>query len=115
MLTNDDLLAMKWIANNTPTNSGFMVRTIIWSNSSLIPYDGGGWINLLTGRRVIIPKIGELYDICEFSIHNGVNFIYFGNKTPVEEFDLRLENFAEDSYSFVYQNQSVKIISLNCP
>jgi hypothetical protein len=115
LFTNDDMLAMNWIENNTPRDAAFMVRTIIWSNQTLVPYDGGGWITYTTGRRIIIPQIGELYDICEFSKLNGVNYIYFGNKPLIKTFDLRLDNLSQDSYLVAYQNQSVKIYSLNCP
>lgn len=115
LFTNDDLLAMEWIENNTPVNSVFMIRTIIWDNKTLVPSDGGGWINFTTGRRIIIPQLGELYDLCKFSKTNGVGYLYFGNETPDETFDLRLDNFSKGSYSIAYQNKSVKILSLSCP
>jgi hypothetical protein len=115
LFANEDALAMNWIGKNTQKNSGFLIRTIIWSNKTVIPSDGGGWINLLTGRRIIIPNIGELYDVCDFSKRNGVNYIYFGKKQQNETFDLRLDELARGNYTIVYKNQSVIIISLTCP
>lgn len=115
LFTNDDLLAMKWIKNNTPTNSAFMIRTIIWDNKTLVPKDGGGWINFTTGRRIIIPQLGELYDLCKFSKTNGVDYLYLRNETPNETFGFHLDIFSKDSYSIAYQNKSVKILSLSCP
>jgi hypothetical protein len=67
LLNKDDLLAMQWIRTHTPVNAGFMIRTTFWNNKTLVPYDGGGWINFLTGRRIRFPQIGELYDLCDFS------------------------------------------------
>ncbi len=115
LFTNEDALAMNWIGKNTLKNSGFLIRTIIWSNKTVVPSDGGGWINLLTGRRIVIPKVGELYDLCDFAKRNGVDYIYFGKKQQNETFDLRLDELTKGSYVVVYKNQSVVIISLSCP
>ena len=114
LLTSDDRFAMNWIENNTPQDSGFIVRTIIWGNSQLIPYDGGAWINFLTGRRIIIPQIGELYDLCGFAKQKRADYLYFGSKPLIETFDLRMDSFAPESYSVAYQNQTVKIYEISC-
>jgi len=115
LFTNEDMLAMKWISDSTAKDSGFLIRTTSWYNNALIPSDSGGWIPFLTGRRTIIPQVGELYDICEFATDRGVNYIYFGKQTGNDRFDLRLSDLNVDSYDVVYGSQSVEIVSLRCP
>lgn len=115
MFTRDDQLAMGWIRNHAPPDSTFLVRTVFWNNSSLIAYDGGGWITLLTGRGIILPQLGELHDLCEFSRQAGVDYMYFGSKPSVNDFDLRLDSLTEENYFLEYQNQTVDIYSFHCP
>ena len=115
LFTSEDVLAMQWINDNTPNNSGFLIRNITMYNNTLIPSDGGGWIPLLTGRYTIIPQLGELNDICEFAAAHGVNYIYFGKQTGNEGFDLRLSDLDVATYNVVYGNPAVEIVSLRCP
>jgi hypothetical protein len=115
IFTGDDQLAMGWIRNHVPTDSTFLVRSTFWNNDSLISYDGGGWITLLTGRKIIVPQMGELYDLCEFSRQTGANYLYFGSKPPINEFDLRLDSLSQGNYPLEYRNQTVEIYSLHCP
>jgi len=115
LFTNDDMVAMNWISASTAKDSGFLIRTTSWYNDALVPSDGGGWIPLLTGRRTIIPQVGELYDICEFAADHGANYIYFGKQTGYDRFDLRLSDLNVDSYDVVYGSHSVEIVSLRCP
>lgn|SRR5574341_109810 len=115
LFTNEDMLAMKWISMSTSKDAGFLIRTVSWDNNTLMPSDGGGWITFLTGRRTIIPQIGELYDICEFATDHGVNYLYFGKQRANDGFDLRLSDMNVNSYVVVYGNQSVEIVSLYCP
>ena len=115
LFTNEDMLAMSWIITNTPKDAGFLIRTTSWNNNTLIPSDGGGWITFLTGRRIIIPGMGELYDICDFAKQHDVNYIYFGKQRGNDRFDLRLSDLNADSYTVAYGTQSVEIASLRCP
>ena len=114
LVTDEDMLAMQWISASTPRDSGFLIRTVSGSDNTLIPSDGGGWITFLTGRRTIIPEMGELYDICDFALEHNVNYVYFGKQKGKDPFDLRLSDLNLDSYAVVYGTPSVEIVSLRC-
>ena len=115
LVTDEDMLAMQWISTSTPRDSGFLIRTVSGSDNTLIPSDAGGWITFLTGRRTIIPGMGELYDICNFALEHNVNYVYFGKQRGKDPFDLRLSDLDLDSYTVVYGAPSVEIVSLRCP
>jgi len=114
LVTDEDILAMQWTRTSTAKDSGFLIRTISGSDSTLIPSDGGGWITFLTGRRTIIPEMGELYDVCDFALEHNVNYVYFGKQRGKDPFDLRLSDLNLDSYTVVYGTPSVEIVSLRC-
>jgi hypothetical protein len=114
-VTDEDILAMQWISASTPRDSGFLIRTISGSDNTLIPSDAGGWITFLTGRRTIIPEMGELYNICDFAVEHNVNYVYFGKQRGKDPFDLRVSDLDLDSYTVVYGTPSVEIVSLRCP
>jgi len=115
LVTDEDILAMQWISASTPRDSGFLIRTISGSDNTLIPSDAGGWITFLTGRRTIIPEMGELYNICDFAAEHNVNYVYFGKQRGKDPFDLRVSDLDLDSYTVVYGTPSVEIVSLRCP
>ncbi len=115
LVTDEDMLAMQWISASTPRDSGFLIRTMSGTGNTLIPSDAGGWITFLTGRRTIIPEMGELYDICDFALKYNVNYVYFGKQRGKDPFDLRLSDLNLDSYTVVYGSPSVEIVSLRCP
>ena len=114
LFTDEDLVTMRWISDHTMNNSGFLIRNIRWNNNILLPSDGGGWITYLTGRRTIIPQTGELYDVCDFAMDHGVNYIYFGRQRGYYSFDLRITDLNVDNYDVVYESQFVEIVSLRC-
>ena len=115
IFSEEDRLAMEWISDNTPPKSIFLIRSTIWGDSTFVPSDGGGWINLLTGRHTVYPQaIGELYDICVFARENGAKYIYFGKQSSNIQFDLRISDLDEKSYLEVYETQNVKIVFLLC-
>ena len=115
IFTKEDRYAMEWISENTPNDSVFLIRSTFWGNNTILPSDGGGWINLLTGRQIVYPQaIGELYDMCVFARENGANYIYFGKPTGDVLFDLRLSDLDERSYRVVYESPNVKIVYLLC-
>ena len=115
LVTDEDMLAMQWISTSTPRDSGFLIRTSSGSDNTLIPSDAGGWITFLTGRRTIIPEMGELYDMCDFALKHKITYVYFGKQKGKDPFDLRLSDLNLDSYTVVYGTPSVEIASLRCP
>jgi hypothetical protein len=115
LFTDEDMLAMKWISTNTSKGAGFLIRTTSAADNTLVPSDGGGWIGFLTGRRTIVPEVGELYDICDFALEHGVDYVYFGKKRSNDIFDLRIADLNADTYTVVYGTPSVEIVSLQCP
>lgn len=112
LFTRDDSAAMNWIENNTPRDSVFMINSFIWGND-LMPSDGGGWINILTGRKSIFPQLGEFYDACAYIKAKNINYLYLGQTVSDHSFDLRLEDFA-GIYKIVYETQGVTIASVAC-
>jgi len=49
--TDDDLRAMTWIRENTPSDSVFAINTYLWLGNSPHGTDGGYWIPYFTGRK----------------------------------------------------------------
>ena len=109
----DDAVAMAWLENNTPKDTVILINSFIWGDK-LMPSDGGGWINLLTGRQIIYPDIGEFYDMCEFINRNKVGYIYLGKSPSNGFFDLKLDDFF-GLYKVVYETRNVTIASVSCP
>jgi hypothetical protein len=115
VFSEEDRLAMEWISNNVPPDSIFLIRSTLWGDSTFMPSDGGGWINLLTGRQTVYPQaIGELYDICAYARERDAKFIYFGENSGEYQFDLRLSDLDEKSYRTVYETKNIKIVYLIC-
>lgn len=113
LFTPEDEQAMNWIRENTPSNSKFLINSFIWGDK-LMPSDGGGWIQLKTGRHTIYPELGEFYDMCKYMKDNQVGYIYL-NKQPVENFfEFRRADFVGIS-QVVYQTGDVFILSVSCP
>ncbi len=56
-VAEDDLAAMRWISENTPSNARFLVNTRAWSGELHVGSDAGWWIPLLTGRSASMPCI----------------------------------------------------------
>lgn len=109
----DDAATMTWLKDNTPADAVILINSFIWGDK-LMPSDGGGWINLLTGRQAIYPAMGEFYDACEFINKNKVSYIYLG-KSPLNGlFSLKLDDFF-GLYKVVYETKNVTIASVSCP
>jgi len=110
----DDQLAMNWIKVYTPKDSVFLIRSFMWGNV-LAPADGGGWINLLTRRSTVFPRlIGDYYDACGYIKDNNVNYIYLGKPQTNSDFDFDLSDLI-DHYKIVYHRGGVTIVSVDCP
>jgi hypothetical protein len=113
LFNSEDEQAMTWLQENTDPESTFLINSFIWGDK-LMPSDGGGWIELRTGRRTIYPELGELYDMCKFIKDNQVGYVYL-SKQPLENFfELRLADFSGIS-RVVYQTENRTILSVSCP
>lgn len=114
LFVSQDYSAMTWIMENTPVDSVFFVESFLWGDK-LMPSDGGGWINLLTGRSTVYPKeIGDLYDVCVFIRNYDVDYLYLTDGLYEDSFGLRLSDISS-SYEIVYSYQDVMIVSVPCP
>ncbi len=54
-VSRPDTIAMKWIRENIPTDSNFLVEGIIYQGSGIIGSDAGWWLPLLAGRPNSMP------------------------------------------------------------
>lgn len=114
LFSAEDSRAMDWIVNESPYNSVFFIKTFRWGDE-LAPADGGGWIEILTGRKVVYPKsLGDLYDMCVFIRSNDVDYIYLREPSEDESFGLRLSDI-NGSYKIVYETETIKIVTVSCP
>lgn len=55
LATERDVRAMAWVERRTPASAVFAVRTRAWESGTFAGADGGCWLQLLTGRRTILP------------------------------------------------------------
>lgn len=55
LATRRDALAIDWIDRNVPRSAVFAVRSRPWVSGTFAGVDGGCWIEVLTGRRTILP------------------------------------------------------------
>lgn len=56
LATSDDLVAIAWAAQNTPSDAIFLVDATAWGNTWR-GVDGGWWLGPLAGRRTIPPPV----------------------------------------------------------
>ncbi len=57
LVTQADLTALDWIAENTPADSRFFINTAYWMEDIHRGVDGGGWILPYTGRWSLVPTV----------------------------------------------------------
>ncbi|KAA0253044.1 MAG: hypothetical protein EDX89_16085 [Acidobacteria bacterium] len=55
LATDRDVRAMEWVERHAPASAVFAVRTRAWESGTFAGVDGGCWLQLLTGRRTILP------------------------------------------------------------
>jgi hypothetical protein len=53
----DDLAAIQWIRENTPSATRFFVNDTPWQSATYRGVDGGWWILPLTGRQTLLPPV----------------------------------------------------------
>jgi hypothetical protein len=61
LATAEDMAAMQWIAENTPTDAVFVINTHHWQLGTFAGTDGGYWIPQLTGRKTLLPDLSYSY------------------------------------------------------
>jgi hypothetical protein len=111
--TPQDYSAVEWIKGNTSKSSVFLIESFFWGDK-LMPSDGGGWIELLTGRSVVYPdEVGEIYDMCVYMKDNDVDYLYLQDDIYEDNFGLRLTDL-HASYNTVYTDYMVMIVSVEC-
>lgn len=57
LVTRDDLDALDWAANHTPTEARFFINTAHWLNGLYRSMDGGGWLLPYAGRWALVPTV----------------------------------------------------------
>lgn len=111
--TREDAAAIEWIQAHTAPDATFLIQSFIWGDE-IKPSDGGGWIPVLTGRRVIYPTaIGELRDVAGYAFEHQVDYIYFGREYD-PNFTIRLAD-VNVPYRIVFGSNQVTILKLESP
>ncbi len=58
LLTWTDLEALRWVRENTPPDSGFLINGFFaYGGTTVVGADGGWWLPLLGGRRASVPPM----------------------------------------------------------
>jgi hypothetical protein len=57
LVSEDDLRAMAWAAENTPTDALFLINSRVWQGDLRVGSDGGWWLPLLADRRTTLPCV----------------------------------------------------------
>lgn len=129
-----DLTAMDWIKENTPKDARFFIRVVPWQHQIYRGEDAGWWINLITGRQVLLPSTfyilgkrqyvdqinliaqqasqmkGCTSELRELLNREKLNYIYVGSKTG----NLQPESLVNCSYlHLVYSRDGVNIYQVN--
>ncbi len=73
-----DADAAQWIADNTPPGSRLLINSAQWMDK-VVPSDGGGWIEAVTGRETTyIEDLPSPDDLGELLLAQPVDYIYLG-------------------------------------
>ena len=57
LATADDMTAMRWIQQNTPTDASFLVNSRVWSGELHVGSDAGWWLPFVAQRWASMPSI----------------------------------------------------------
>jgi hypothetical protein len=57
LVTQADLDALDWVAENTPAEGRFYINTAYWLANAYRGVDGGGWLLPYTGRWALVPTV----------------------------------------------------------
>jgi len=56
-VTESDLEALDWVAENTPPDARFFINTAFWLNNTYRGVDGGGWLLPYAERWSLVPTV----------------------------------------------------------
>jgi hypothetical protein len=119
LFSQADKGAMDWIMRNTPAQARFLINSNYWgsSKSQVVPSDGGGWIQLLTGRKAIyIQKESDQQDPEKFIRANGIEYIYDGiypgflDQQLMKIFGEKGTTQSSNDYEVVYHKDGIRIL-----
>ena len=57
LVTQVDIDALDWVAENTPEDARFYINTAHWLNNVYRGVDGGGWLLAYSGRWALVPTV----------------------------------------------------------
>lgn len=57
LVTEDDMEALDWVAENTPPDARFFINTTYWLNNAYRGVDGGGWLLPYANRWSLVPTV----------------------------------------------------------
>jgi hypothetical protein len=57
MVTEADIDALDWVAENTPEGARFFINTAHWQEGQYRGVDGGGWLLPYTSRWALVPTV----------------------------------------------------------
>jgi len=57
LVTEADMHALDWVAENTPPEARFYINTAYWMGDIYRGVDGGGWLLPYTGRWALVPTV----------------------------------------------------------
>ena len=57
LATQDDIYAMQWVAQDTPSDALFLINTRVWQGELHVGSDGGWWLPILGRRSVTLPWV----------------------------------------------------------
>jgi hypothetical protein len=108
LVTQSDLAAMKWIQENTPLDSRFLVNSFFFhGGETIFGTDGGWWLPYLAARQTTLPPLNYAFeqgprsdyiewineltidiqnkgiahpDILSLLRERGISFVYFGQR-----------------------------------
>ncbi len=99
LFTKADARAMEWIKTSVPSDASFLVNSFPAYGGTLIAgTDGGWWIPLLTGRQTNLPPL-----------------TYGSERGEADDFDVRVNRFAEELRGQPLTNSSPIRIDLTIP
>jgi len=138
-VTPEDIEAMDWIRENTPTDALFAVNTHFWLPRAPHGTDAGYWIPYFTGRRttagVMLLSLGtEEYKnhiirmsraVERLEVDNtalaelqalGVDYVYVGQKGDFSGSGLNVMRLVQaQNVNVLYQNGGVSILQIKPP
>ncbi len=135
-VTPEDVQAMEWIRQNTPSDALFAINTHFWHPTGLHGTDGGYWIPYFTGRRTttesmlfplgdwnharqvielsrLVERLEEDPGVLPDLREQGVEYIYIGQRGNFDGPGLNANRLSQaEGVTLVYQHGSVSILQI---